>query len=287
MGHAREVSDVLAAADVDSFLREPVGRFVIGRTYAFYQLKSSMTGLLVWGSPELRDVDEMTRVIEVATHHPSLGRHVSLVDAREISAIDGAAFERLISYLHAQRDACARLIVRQALVVRRGVIGAALAGLYAFVGAGHPTKSFQGPDLALAWLDPPDHELALRAFRWVHDRVRGTPETVARVRSILEAEGRALPLVELARRVDVSPRTLQRRLTEASTSLRDEVQSFRLRTATRLLEDSTLPLSEVARSVGMSPAQFTKFFCAARGTTPRAFRREARAERAGKRAGDA
>ena len=270
---SRAENDVLQpAADIDSFLREPRGRFVLRRAFAFWQLQTGMNGVIVWGSPDVHDVEEMTRVFDVAVHHPSLGRHVSLVDTRDISGIDSSAFEKLLDYLDTRRDLYARYVSRQALVVRRGVFGAALAGFYELVDAKHPTKSFTDVVRAIDWLEPPDRELALRVFNSMYERVRGTPETVARIRSLIEAERRAVSLVEAARRLALSPRTLQRRLTEANTSMRRELSVFRLRTVERLLTSTTLPLEEIAKTVGSTAVKLTKLFREVHGLTPRSFR---------------
>ncbi|HEX2315712.1 MAG TPA: helix-turn-helix domain-containing protein [Thermomonospora sp.] len=80
---------------------------------------------------------------------------------------------------------------------------------------------------------------------------------VAELRALL-AEG--LPegpvtLPDMARRLAVSPRTLQRRLHAAGTTWRRELEITRGACATRLLEQADLPRAAVARRLGYSDAR--------------------------------
>lgn len=217
------VAGLRAALDIDSFLKKPWGRFVICRTFAFWQLDPGMSGVIVWGAPTVDDVDNMIRVFDIAHVNAGVGRHVSLADTRDISEIDAAAFEKILSYLESRRELHERLVIRQALVVQRGVSGAALSGLHQLIGTTYPTMTFTDPREAIDWLSPPDRDLAWTVFCTLRERVRGAPEVVARLRAMLEAEPRRLSLADAARRLGISSRTLQRRLTEAETSLRKEL----------------------------------------------------------------
>jgi AraC-like DNA-binding protein len=59
----------------------------------------------------------------------------------------------------------------------------------------------------------------------------------------------------VAARLAMSPRTLQRRLRDAGTSWRDELEDVRGRSARRLLEDGGLTRASVARRLGYSDAR--------------------------------
>lgn len=80
-------------------------------------------------------------------------------------------------------------------------------------------------------------------------------------------------LDDVARRLALSRRSLQRRLTAEGRSFRGEVDDVRKQQAAWLLEDSNLALSEVAWLLGFSdPRPFTRAFRRWHGTTPSAWR---------------
>jgi AraC family transcriptional regulator, regulatory protein of adaptative response / methylphosphotriester-DNA alkyltransferase methyltransferase len=87
----------------------------------------------------------------------------------------------------------------------------------------------------------------------------------------------ALSLDGVARRVASSRRQLQRAFLEAGeTSYRSYLQRVRMARARDLLRHGSLPVSEVASSVGYrQPAQFAKAFRRHHGTPPSSYRRAA------------
>lgn len=81
-------------------------------------------------------------------------------------------------------------------------------------------------------------------------------------------------LAEAAKYFHVSERTLQRRLAEAGTSLADIRDDVRRELAGRLLDDTNLSASEIARRLGYSqPSAFTRSTMRWFGATPRAYRK--------------
>jgi len=104
------------------------------------------------------------------------------------------------------------------------------------------------------------------------DRRRALYEEAA---EILEREYQAdLSLDQIALRVAASRRQLQRAFAEAGeTSFRTYLQKVRMRKAAELLRDSSLPVNQVASSVGYrQPAQFAKAFRRHHGAPPSHFR---------------
>jgi AraC-like DNA-binding protein len=78
----------------------------------------------------------------------------------------------------------------------------------------------------------------------------------------------------------VSVRTFQRRLHTAGISYSDLVEGVRLETARRLLEESNMPLQDIATALGYSePSSLSRLIARKTGKTPRAHRREHRKRR--------
>jgi transcriptional regulator GlxA family with amidase domain len=92
---------------------------------------------------------------------------------------------------------------------------------------------------------------------------------------IIEREyARAIELDDVARRLATSRRQLQRAFSEiGDTSFRTHVAKVRMRRALDLLREGTLPVRDVANSVGYrQPAQFAKTFRRHHGAPPSSFR---------------
>ncbi len=81
----------------------------------------------------------------------------------------------------------------------------------------------------------------------------------------------------MARELGLSPRTLQRRLTEAGTSYQRVLDQVRQQAARRLLEATDLDASEIAFFLGFEELNsFTRAFHGWEGTTPGRWRADAR-----------
>jgi AraC-like DNA-binding protein len=81
----------------------------------------------------------------------------------------------------------------------------------------------------------------------------------------------------VARALSVGYRTLHRRLAEAGTTFQELVDSVRFDTAAKLLEQTDLPLGEIADALDYTdPSAFTRAFVRWTGTTPSAWRAAAR-----------
>jgi two-component system response regulator YesN len=84
-----------------------------------------------------------------------------------------------------------------------------------------------------------------------------------------------LDLEGVARRVATSRRQLQRAFSEIGhTSFREYLAEARMRRAVQLLQDGSVPVRDVAMTVGYrQPAQFAKAFRRHHGATPSSYRR--------------
>ena len=128
--------------------------------------------------------------------------------------------------------------------------------------------------------DPVLREILRHHADLLLDRLPTVDPLLDRVRAALERElsrGRT-ELRWVARALDTSPRTLQRRLAEAGHGWRDVVERTRRDVATARLLDRSLSLEEVAVLVGYADATtFHRAFVRWTGQTPGAWRRSHRA----------
>jgi len=121
-----------------------------------------------------------------------------------------------------------------------------------------------------AWLA----RLLVEDRRTLPQRVR-TAVRVALVHRNCSAE-------RVARALSIGYRTLHRRLAESGTTFQELVDSVRFDTAAKLLEQTDLPIGEIADALDYAdPSMFTRAFARWTGTTPSAWRKSAGRDPAG------
>lgn len=104
-----------------------------------------------------------------------------------------------------------------------------------------------------------------------------TPEALdlaSRVRHQLQQYGHTLSLQDIARRLEVSPRTLNRQLAQLNTSLRQLTDEVRKEYACHLLSATQLKIEEIAGELSYTDtSNFVRAFRRWVGVTPLAFRK--------------
>ncbi len=226
-------------------------RYVLGRSFCYWQDGKRANGTFIWGKPLEQDIAEMEPYWSCCAGDRTFDGRAVFIDARAVDNIDALAFKRLLSYLLRMRQSL-RGVGTTTMVHGGGLAGVVTAGLlnvvrpaspFRAVGAEQLREAFSSANLAELY----DEVEALRS------RVGKAPEIVFAVRAVLQR----LPDVtveELAEQLGLSSRTLQRRLDAAGTSLRQERQTHVMRQAEELLAATTLDLDAIAAQVGLSSA---------------------------------
>ena len=155
--------------------------------------------------------------------------------------------------------------------------GAVVAGFYEVIRPAYPVAVFDDPAEAVKWLELPEGGALVRELDRIRDEVKDTAAVVlGRVRSLLGDEEQDLGRFSLdlvASKLMLTPRTLQRRLVDAGTSFRAEVNTARLRLAKSLLVSTDYDLKRISFMVGCrSAAQFSSFFRRSTNCTPKDWR---------------
>lgn len=111
--------------------------------------------------------------------------------------------------------------------------------------------------------------------RRVYSRLREQGTTLDRIRQELLYEGEGFPSLEqLARRLNVSPRTLRRHLTAEGTSYKNLIADIRKKKAIDLLNTTSLSIEKIAAELGYSDVpNFYHAFKSWTGTTPSSYRK--------------
>lgn len=264
-----------AASSLEDYVSNPFGRYFAGQTFAAYWTESYLNGLVFWGRTDEDDIKQVTRALDAVLIADRV--HEVLIDASGLSSIDARAFVTMAAYMGTHRAAHARLCRRQALVRPGGMAGAVVAGFYQVVRPGYPVAVFDDPAQAVSWLELPHGAALVRELERIRDEVKDTSAVVlGRVRSLLGDEQQDLGRLSLdlvAARLTLTPRTLQRRLVEAGTSFRAEINTARLRLAKSLLANTDYDLKRISFMVGCSSAaQFSSFFRRSTNSSPKEWR---------------
>jgi AraC-like DNA-binding protein len=257
--------------DFAPFLGDPGDLVLVRRSFFFWQSRHRVHGTVMWGRPNEDDVVEMCSVWD--THLPSpYGSDPTLTDIRGLESIDILAFNRLLRVFSEKRAKWTSLAGPQAILHGGGLAGAAILGAVQLAGPGYRLGGFDSIGDALGWLDRSDVESDVAALR---ASLLDIPDIIRRVRSTLDAEPGWLTSTELARKLGLSGRSLQRHLEAAGTSLRHERTSHVVLRAQRLLEGTDLDLGAIAAMIGVgSSSRLVTLFRKVRGTTPGEFRRD-------------
>jgi AraC-like DNA-binding protein len=256
-------------SELDAFFGEPARRYVVRRSFAYWQAERRVFGIMIWGRPDEADVDEICAAHEVGAN-PLFRGHTSLVDVRALESVDFLAFGRLLAYLRKRREAWSPMVSRQAVLHGDGFAHATVAGMFEFLRPNHPVVFFDDPAQAYEAVGASDVRDEVEALRAT---ILELPDIVRRVHSAFEELPARSGLAAVARRVGMSVRSLQRHLSAAGSSLRAERQSHMIRRSEQLLEETELDLDAIAASVGASSAShLVMLFRQHRGTTPGAIR---------------
>lgn len=266
-------SRFVRAPDLSAFFGEPAFRYVVHRSFAYWQAERDVFGIVVWGRPDEADVDEICAAHEVGAN-PLFRGHTSLVDLRSLESVDMLAFGRLLAYLKKRRDAWSPMVSRQVVLHGGGLAHATVAGMFEFLRPGHPVVFFDDTRAAYDAVKASHVRTEIEALR---EDLISAPAIARRVQSAFDELTARAGLGAVARRVGLSARSLQRHLSAAGSSLRGERHLYMLRAAERLLAETDLDLDAIAASVGASSAShLIVLFRREHGMTPGAFREKRR-----------
>jgi AraC-like DNA-binding protein len=259
------------AASRSQFETNPVGKYVLGNGFAVGCVDRSLYVTVLAGRPDSDLVHKLVDLwlgVMADMFEGNLPPHASLFDAHGVKSIDVEAFATATAYHDRYKDVLPRILSKQALVRPNGLPGTIVNGYAAVFPFVFPTETFEDSDAALTWLERED---AREAHTEVRSALMHDP-LVHEVRLLLTAEP-ALSLVEVAKRLHCSTRSLQRQLVAAGTGFRAEAQAAQLAEAKRLLSETDNKLLSIALHLGFRTLQsFSTTFRRATGVSPSAWR---------------
>ncbi len=260
-------------APLEDYVRDPVGRYVAGRSYLVWVASPALAGASYFGRLDEREAPDILRVTTMPEGWAAATGYDVMIDCGRLEAMDTQTFASLLRYLYEVTPVTTRL--RRVSIVRPpGLTGAVIAGVFHDnVQPRFRSALFADRAEAFAWLGHPATSELRARIDAVTETVAGAPQPLGTLREHLARRPAAATMAGAARTLGISERSLSRRLKELGTSFRAESQRARLRAAESLLIDTELKLDAVATRVGFaSRAHFSDFFHKATGETPSDFR---------------
>lgn len=260
-------------SSVEPMVSSPGDFALVRRNFCFWQSRHRAHGTIMWGRATEEDVVEACQIWDAHLRSPH-GAEPTLTDVRAFEWMDLLAFDRLVRTFIERRADWTALAGPQAILHRGGYGAAVILGALQVAGQGYRIGSFDAQPAALGWLGK-------RMLAEDYGRLRASlvaePELVRRVRATLDERDAPLAPEQVARRVGLSLRSLQRHLASAGTSLREERRRHVVSRAEKLLIGTDLDLGAIAAMLGVeSPSRLISMFRAEHKLTPGEFRRSAK-----------
>lgn len=245
---------------------EADGPRVRSRCFAFGVTSHQLAVTLAWGSLDEAEATALAAVWRKTFAGP---RRDTLIDTLNLVTSDAAAFTSLRDLLEQHRDDRARVVRRQAVVIREEFSGVFVRGYLAIYPPPYEMRAFSSREAALDWLG---HRCCLEEIAELES---AREDLLARLREWLEGTRLAEATIERAvAELGVPSRTLQRRLLSAGTRFTVELARAQVSRAQRLMREPGRKLAEIALEVGCaSPSTFSDLFRRVTGETPSQWRR--------------
>jgi AraC-like DNA-binding protein len=264
---------VRPADGVDDYLRDPLGRYLIGDGFLHWYASADLCGFIVWQRADEPFIRRLVQVLDV--ERTPNAPHLSLVDLRRLESPDPSAFHLFVNYMRQREKDFAVSVKRQALVRPEGIIGAVVGGFYSLLSPSYPSRVFTDAGEALGWLGLQEAQgtaLMAELNKLVSEATNESP-LLRQLHRVLRPRLVDASLTDTAREMGMSERTLQRRLKEANTSFQAELNAVQVRTAQQLLLETDMKLTAVAVEVGCASLQhFSSLFRKLVGESPSTWR---------------
>lgn len=263
---------VQEARGAESFVADPVGRWIATPTQLVWCASPKLAGLSVWGRPSAAEVRSNLAAFD-GLRALGGGSVDILMDASGVESVDLEALEVAVGWARARLEELRARIGKRVGVIPPGAHGLVLAGLSPILGWLEDVAIAADRAEALQRLGAP--ELAPEIDALIAAQ-RGSAPVVVALRALLREHDGKLDLAAAARALRISVRSLQRMLAAEGRSFRSEEVDARFDAAARLLSTTDEKVATIARRLGISEGTLAQIVRARTGLTPAEYRRRSR-----------
>jgi AraC-like DNA-binding protein len=247
-------SKLVATYDPDEFAAAPIGRCIVGATFAIWCHSPELQGALLWGTLDERAVVEMLHIAGFARHASLSSRRRLLIDCRDVDRVEADMLLKLGSIARDHLVSWTTAVEREAVIVPPTLCGVLIAGALRTLQESPPLQIARDPEQAIAFIDHPAAQKAFALAARIVGVSRGRASLLSRLRVQLSRELVTATAQASAAALGLSTRTLQRELRRLDTSFSDELRHARLAAAEALLLYTDLEIGVIATRVGFSSA---------------------------------
>jgi AraC-like DNA-binding protein len=246
------------------------------RVWLYATLSDTVHAYAIWGVP---DAEELGSLFELwDTSFGQMGRHSILADLRGLDVVNPRAFAAFLNYFRTRADSLRAMIDDSCVVISASLAGTVAAGFFGILPAPFPFTTTTDLSVAATRLKLSEENLV--EYEAIRKRIQEEDSLSTGLRRLLEEDLLEPDPAILAKRLGLSPRSLQRRLSELGTSFSEQLGAARIARAKSLLEQTNDPMTQIAFAVGFGSLEhFSRSFRARVGTTPSAYREALAAQR--------
>ncbi len=264
-------------AHVDAFLRDPPGRWALAGTCIGWSYSPLLSGVATWGRPGVPESRAALAMLEAFESPGLTSGMVLILDARRLE-VDMDSLRVLADWIHERRDALRARVRMQVGIVGSSAAAFILSGVLPIIGDTHPFKVFSNALEGYSYASPEHGAELLAEIDGLVAGVLGARSEQLGLSGLLRQHGGNLDVAQAARKLGVSVRTLQRRLSDGGSSFRAAQLEARFQEACELLTTTDLKVAAAAARLGISDGALTALFRTHAGLTPAEYRRKARRE---------
>lgn len=244
------MSSLVAVEDLDEFVAAPVGRCLVGSTFAVWCAAPDLAGSIQWSVIDAQAVREILLALDFLDHPGLAARGRIFMDCGEVERVDAEAIVDYTVVARVKLPAWSARLVRQVIVVPDGLVGILLSGVLPLLMPSHPFRFVRDAAEGHRWLGDARSVAAHQQASEIVVARRGEAVFTRRLRVELARDTANANVDDCAAALGLSPRTLQRYLHKLGTSFRAELGRARLSTATELLGLSDLKIDAIANRLG-------------------------------------
>ncbi|HEY7957630.1 MAG TPA: AraC family transcriptional regulator [Polyangia bacterium] len=264
---------LVGAIDDASFVSAPAGRWRRAGCSIVWAHSPTLTGCISWGRPTPDDTRSVLRLFEGFTRLAP--RFDVILDGSSLDKIEARSLLLFADWMRKNLEPLRHRVRRHVGVNAPGVSAFMLAGVLPLIGGGWPLTRVQERRRAFRLVLPEGGDELCDELEALMDQVRGLSPLVSQVRDLLARRQGRLSVLEAARALGRSVRSLQRELRESGYSYRQEQQAVQFRRAEELLEEED-KIAVVAARLGISERTLIALVRAHSGVTPAELRRRLR-----------
>jgi AraC-like DNA-binding protein len=268
---------VKEARDAAEMLRSPAGRWIRAGVAILWCHSPSLCGASLWGRPTGEQARELLAFFD--GYEALAPRFDILLDASRVEGLDPDGVAVTLEWLRAHMQMLRTRIRARVGVIPQGFDGVTLSGIALAIGWDSPVRVVTDARAGMRILLPEGADPLSDEIGAIVERVRSAPPSLLALRGLLRAREGNVTLAEVAERLAMPARTLQRLLAEVDSSFRAEQAEARFAVASERLDKTDDKVAAIASRVGLSETGLTLLVRARTGVTPAEYRRVLRGQR--------